>query len=67
MTIEVYIDDMLVKSLKSEGHIGHLGECLKLIIEHCMRLNIKKCVLAVVLGKFMGVGVTMREIETSPE
>ena len=43
-TIEVYIDDMLVKSLKAEDHIGHLGECLRLIKEYCMRLNPKKCV-----------------------
>ena len=66
-TIEVYIDDMLVKSLKAEDHIAHLGECLRLIREYCMRLNPKKCVFAVVSGRFLVVVVTMRGIEASPE
>ena len=43
-TIKVYIDDMLVKSLKAEDHIEHWTNCFKLIIEYCMRLNAKKCI-----------------------
>nr|XP_016480829.1 PREDICTED: RNA-directed DNA polymerase homolog [Nicotiana tabacum] len=30
-TMEVYIDDMLVKSTKKEDHIGHLKEAFKLL------------------------------------
>lgn len=38
-TIEVYIDDMLVKSLKDTDHIAHLKECLKMLNKYNMKLN----------------------------
>ena len=50
--MEVYIVDMLVKSLKAEDHIGHLANCFELNTEYCMRLNTKKCLFVVASGRF---------------
>lgn len=38
-TMEVYIDDMLVKSLEEEDHISHLEECFNQLNLHHMKLN----------------------------
>ena len=64
-TMEVYIDDILVKSLKAMDYIEHLDECFKLITKYCMRLNAKMCLFAVATGKFLGVVVTTRRIEAN--
>ena len=56
--MEVYIDDMLVKSLKAEDHIGHLSECFLVPRQHNMRLNPSKCSFGVSSGKFLGYIVT---------
>ena len=65
--MEVYIDDMLVKSLKAKDHMEHLTDCFELIIKYCMRLNAKKCLSAIASGRFLGVVVTARGIKASPE
>ena len=57
-TMEVYIDDMLVKSLKAEDHIGYMAECFKVLRQHNMRLNPSKCSFGVSFGKFLGYIVT---------
>ena len=66
-TMEVYIDDMLVKSLKAEDHIGHLSECFKVLRQHNMRLNPSKCSFGISSGKFLGYIVTQRGIEANPD
>ena len=42
--MEVYIDDMLVKSLRENDHIEHLEECFKVLNMYQMKLNPTKCV-----------------------
>ncbi|MBW1279398.1 reverse transcriptase family protein, partial [Escherichia coli] len=42
-TMEVYIDDMLVKSLEEKDHISHLEECFNQLNLHNMKLNPTKC------------------------
>ncbi|KAL2474229.1 Ribonuclease H [Abeliophyllum distichum] len=42
-TIEVYIDEILVKSVDAEDHIGHLGEMFKILHKYQMKLNPLKC------------------------
>ncbi|XP_024011258.1 uncharacterized protein LOC112086525 [Eutrema salsugineum] len=42
-TMEVYIDDMLVKSLEEEDHVAHLQECFEQLNKHNMKLNPAKC------------------------
>ena len=46
-TMEVYIDDMLVKSLRAADHLNHLKECFKTLNEYGMKLNPAKCTFGV--------------------
>ena len=57
-TMEVYIDDMLVKSKKSFDHTKHLQEAFKLLQKYSMKLNPLKCAFGVSSGKFLGFMVT---------
>ncbi|GFS40364.1 hypothetical protein Acr_00g0068130 [Actinidia rufa] len=65
--MEVYVDDMLVKTLKVADHITHLEETFGILRRHRMMLNPSKCILGVSLGKFLGFLVTKRGIEANPD
>ncbi|KAG7552794.1 Retrotransposon gag domain [Arabidopsis thaliana x Arabidopsis arenosa] len=65
-TMEVYIDDMLVKSVSSTSHIEHLEQCFAILNEFGMKLNPTKCTFAVPSGEFLGYIVTERGIEANP-
>lgn len=45
--IEVYIDDMVVKSNESKSHAHDLEEIFTQIQKHNMQLNLEKCVFGV--------------------
>ena len=66
-TMEVYIDDMLIKSLKVEDHISHLEEAIGVLRKHQMMLNPSKCILGVSSDKFLGFLVTKQEIEANSD
>lgn len=66
-TVEVYVDDMLVKSLKARDHVQHLDEVFKILRQYMMRLNPSKCAFGVVSGKFLGYMVNQRGIEANPD
>ena len=61
--MEVYIDDMLVKSVKVELHIAHLAESFQVLKNYNMKLNPTKCDFGVSVGKFLGFMVNNRGIE----
>ena len=65
-SMEVYIDDMLVKSKERPDHTRHLQETFKLLRRHSMKLNPLKCAFSASSGKFMGFMVTQRGIEANP-
>ena len=65
-TMEVYIDDMLVKSAFSTSHLGHLKQCFDILNEFGIKLNPSKCTFAVPSGKFLWDIVTERGIEVNP-
>ena len=65
--IEVYIDDMMVKSKIVFKHIGDLADIFKILRGHKLRLNASKCSFGVGLGKFLGYMVTHRGIEVNPD
>ena len=65
-TIEVYIDDMLVKSKESLDHVEHLQEAFELRRAYGMKLNPSKCAFGVSTGRFLGFMVTRRGIEANP-
>ena len=53
-TIEVYIDDMLVKSKECSDHAKHLQEAFKLLRAYGMKLNPSKCTFGVNEGLILG-------------
>jgi len=65
--VEVYIDDMLVKSVKAPDHVSDLKETFDTIRHYRMRLNPAKCAFGVSSGKFLGYLVSQRGIEVNPE
>lgn len=66
-TMEVYIDNMLVKSLKTELQIQHLAESFQILKEYKMKLNPVKCAFGVSAGKFLGFIINNRGIKANPK
>ncbi|GKV39077.1 hypothetical protein SLEP1_g46896 [Rubroshorea leprosula] len=65
--LEVYVDDIVVKSLKAEDHLTDLDETFNNLRKNRMRLNPAKCIFKVESGKFLGFMVSRRGIEVNPE
>ena len=65
-TMEVYIDDMLVKSLKGNDHVKDLNCSFSIMRKYNMKLNPEKCSFGVTSGKFLGYLVSQRGIEAHP-
>ena len=65
-TMKVYVDDILVKSLKKENHVTDLREMFALLRRYNMKLNPAKCAFGVGSGKFLGFMVNHRGIEAKP-
>ena len=66
-TMEIYIDDMVVKSKSSQNHLEDLTETFLILRLHKLRLNASKCVFGVGSGKFLGFMVSHRGIEVNPD
>ena len=66
-SIEVYIDDMVVKSKVVSEHVRDLTNIFEILRKHKLRLNASKCSFRVGLGKFLGYMVTHRGIEVNPD
>uniref|UniRef100_A0A2N9GXC3 RNase H type-1 domain-containing protein n=1 Tax=Fagus sylvatica TaxID=28930 RepID=A0A2N9GXC3_FAGSY len=65
--VEVYVDDMLVKSKKDDNHLADLKETFQALRRYNMKLNPAKCVFGVSSGKFLGFMVSQRGIEANPD
>ena len=57
-TVEVYIDDMVVKSKQEMQHIDDLKGVFKILRRHKLLLNADKCAFKVGAGKFLGYLIT---------
>ena len=64
--MEVYIDDIIVKSLKAVDHITHLEDTFGVLRKPRMMLNPSKCKFSASSGKFLGFLVTKCGIEANP-
>uniref|UniRef100_A0A2N9EI37 Reverse transcriptase domain-containing protein n=1 Tax=Fagus sylvatica TaxID=28930 RepID=A0A2N9EI37_FAGSY len=64
--VEVYIDDMLVKSKEEGDHLKNLEETFKTLRRYQMKLNPSKCAFGVSSSKFLGFMVSQRGIEANP-
>ena len=65
-TMEVYIDDMLVKSKQRPDHATHLQPAFDVLREYGMKLNPLKCAFGVSADRFLSFMVTQRGIEANP-
>ena len=65
-TVEVYIDDIVVKNKTRDEHALHLREVFHLLRKYDMKLNPSKCAFGMSAGKFLGFMVSQKEIEVSP-
>ena len=65
--MEVYVDDMLVKSKEEEDHLDDLKETFNTLKQYSMKLNLSKCAFGVSSEKFLGFMVSQRGIEANPE
>lgn len=65
--IEVYVDDMLVKSTRAQDHLVDLKETFQVLDKYHMKLNPTKCAFGVSPGKFLGFLISNRGIEENPE
>nr|KYP32480.1 Transposon Ty3-G Gag-Pol polyprotein [Cajanus cajan] len=63
-SMEVYVDDMVVKSSDVSTHVRDLAKVFQALRQHQMRLNPEKCVFGVSGGKFLGF-IWTRECEES--
>ncbi|XP_065626174.1 uncharacterized protein LOC136066193 [Quercus suber] len=64
--IEIYIDDMVVKSKVVAEHVKDLESTFEVLNKYKLRLNAAKCSFGVGSGKFLGYMVTHRRIEVNP-
>ena len=65
--MEVYVDDMLVKSKEELTHLDDLKETFATLKKYQMKLNPGKCVFGVASRKFLGFMVSQRGIESNLE
>ena len=56
--VQVYVDDMLMKSLREDDHLDDLWETFDTLQSYNMKLNLNKCALGVTAGKFLGFMVS---------
>ena len=65
--MEVYIDDMFVKSTTAKLHIAHLSEAFQILREYNMKLNPAKCAFGVSTEKLLGFIINNQGIEANPD
>ena len=65
--MEVYVDNMLVKSKEEKTHLEDLQETFDALRRYRIKLNPMKCVFGISLGKFLGFMVSQRKIEANLE
>ncbi|XP_012438358.1 uncharacterized protein LOC105764363 [Gossypium raimondii] len=65
--LEVYVDDMLVKSATMEEHVQNLSKVLVVLRAHNIKLNSEKCAFGVRAGRLLGFMISKRGIKLNPE
>ena len=64
-SIEVYIDDMVVKSKVVSKHVGDIRNIFEILRKHKLCLNASKCSFGVGSDKFLGYMVTHQGIKVN--
>lgn len=58
--MEVYVDDMLVKSRTADRHLSNFSFMFGVLKKYNMRLNLNMCAFGVFSGKFLGFMISQR-------
>ena len=66
-SIEIYVDDMVVKSKVVSEHLEDLGSTFNVLRKHKLCLNTSKCSFGMGSGKFLGYMVTHKGIKVNPD
>jgi len=61
--VEIYIDEVVVKSKSYKEHLAYLRETLDCTRKHGLKMNPSKCVFGVSAGEFLGFMVHESGIE----
>ena len=64
--VEVYVDDIIVKSKDTGSHTINLRKLFERIKQYRLRLNPQKCTFGIAAGKLLGFLVSDRGIEVDP-
>ena len=65
--MEVYVDDMIVKSKAASAHLTDLAETFQTLQRFNMHLNLAKCIFRVNSGRFLGFIIHQRGIDANLE
>ena len=63
--LEVYVDDMMIKSKSLGNHLADLEENFIVIKNNKVRINPAKCAFKVTIRKFLGFMLTKRRIKVN--
>ena len=66
-TMEVYVDDMLVKSKIASDHVTHLADTFNILKTYRMKLNPLKFAFGMASRKFLEFMVNQRGIKANPK
>ncbi|XP_050889047.1 uncharacterized protein LOC127094231 [Lathyrus oleraceus] len=61
--MQVYIDDIVIKSTSDEDHLTHLSQSFERMRKHGLKMNPLKCAFFVQAGDFLGFVVHKKGIE----
>ena len=64
-SIEVYVDNMLVKSKTVGDHIEHLIQMFNILQKYRMKVNAQKYAFGVMSGKFLGFMINQHGIKAN--
>jgi hypothetical protein len=65
--VEVYIDDIVVKSVEFSSHIANLRKAFDKMRRYGLKTNPRKCAFGVSAGKFLGFIIHEHGIEIDPD
>jgi hypothetical protein len=65
--LEVYIDDIVVKSAGFDGHMADLRLAFERMKKYGLKMNLMKYAFGVTVGKFLGFIVHERGIQIDPK
>jgi len=65
--LEVYIDDIVIKSASLDSHLADLRLTLERMCQYGLKMNPLKCAFGVSAGKFLGFIIHEKGIEIDPK